>query len=167
MLPVLLNGLLRIGGLRYQQHVLLIVDDRGQAFAQKRMIIYTQNTNLGLCRHRVCSLADCDFSLLGFPRYSLDNHPARRPSGRFSKAICPGTNSSTSVPATATQDSQFPANAFRSFLHPGQTPMSLASEVQNMSVYSASVLAYQYAQVARCKFKFDLDLSCVSVSERV
>src|SRR5260370_11900790 len=101
MLPVLLNGLLRIGGLRYQQHVLLIVDDRGQAFAQKRMIIYTQNTNLGLCRHRVCSLADCDFSLLCFPRYSLDNHPARRPAGRYSKAIWPGTNNSTSVPATA------------------------------------------------------------------
>ena len=39
--------------------------------------------------------------------------------------------------------------------------MSLASGVQNMSVYSASVVAYQYAQVARRKFKFDLDLSCV------
>src|SRR5713226_4932948 len=101
VLPKLLNGFPRIGGLRYQQHVRLIVDDRGEALAQQGMIIYAENADLSFFGHRTCSLPDCDFSFCPFPEKSLDNHPPGRSSDRNSKAIWPGTDKSTSVPATA------------------------------------------------------------------
>src|SRR6266699_2106398 len=68
VLPELLDGFLRAGRLSYQHHIRLIVDDCGETFAQQRMIIHTENTDLSSFRHRGCSPPDCDSSFLRFLR---------------------------------------------------------------------------------------------------
>jgi hypothetical protein len=99
MLPVFNNSFLRVRSLSHQQHVRLIVDDGGEALAEKRMVVHAENTDLNFFCHRACSLPD--FSPFFIFLYNLDNQLAGRLPGRTSKAMLAGTDNSTSVPATA------------------------------------------------------------------
>src|SRR5262245_4123885 len=94
-------GLFRAGSLSNHLHVWLTVDDRGKALAQQRMIIHAEYTNSSRFRHEAHSLSVRAARLRILPKRICVRRRHQFSEDGNSKAILPGTESSTSVPAVA------------------------------------------------------------------
>ncbi len=87
MLPKLLNAFLRVGGLSYQHHVRLIVDDRGKALLKQRMVIHAENANSSKSTHPTRSLSIGEAVPLAFRGRSRESHVGGRSESRGIYAI--------------------------------------------------------------------------------
>src|SRR4029450_3861981 len=96
MLPEQLDGFASARRLGHHFHVVLVVDDGGEAFAQERMIVDAEYPDLA---HDGFSTLSSSTRRAHRNRFAVQDR--RRPGAARSKASPAGTLSSTSVPAPA------------------------------------------------------------------